>query len=136
MPSKILSLLSPSCVPLAGYIKVIQNNKPAPATRSIHISILPSLSIEKILNKNDRDQVLRARETRHLTQTLVFTKTAGRHNLVEVIVTLSLPNIERFLMTSRRPYRCSKAIKRRPYWCPKPVLWELNSLWKRFLLLQ
>ena len=75
MPSKILSLLSPSCDPLAAYIKVIQNNKPAPATRSIHISILPSISIEKILNKNNRDQVLRARETRHLTQTLVFSKT-------------------------------------------------------------
>ena len=32
-----------------------------------------------ILKKNDRDQVLWARETEHpLTQTLVFTKTAGR----------------------------------------------------------
>ena len=30
-------------------------------------------------------------------------------------------------MTSRRPYCCSKTIKRRPCWCPKPVLWELNS---------
>ena len=40
----------------------------------------------KSLNKNDRDQVLWARETEHPTQTLVFTKTAGRHNLVEVVV--------------------------------------------------
>ena len=39
----------------------------------------------KILNENDRDQVLWARETEHCTQTFVFTKTAGSHNLVEVI---------------------------------------------------
>ena len=31
--------------------------------------------------------------------------------------------IECFHMTSRRP----KTMKRRPCWCPKPVLWELNS---------
>ena len=37
------------------------------------------------------------------------------------------PSIERFHMTSRRPYRCSKTIKRRPFWCSKPILWELNS---------
>ena len=36
--------------------------------------------------KKDRDQVLWARETEHPTQTLVFTKTAGRHNLVEAVV--------------------------------------------------
>jgi len=41
----------------------------------------------KSLIKNDRDQqVLWARETEHPTQNLVFTKTAGRQNLVEVIV--------------------------------------------------
>ena len=40
----------------------------------------------KIENKNDRDQVLWARETEHPKQTLVFTKTAGRYNLVEDIV--------------------------------------------------
>ena len=34
----------------------------------------------------DRDQVLWARDTEHPTQPLVFTRTAGRHNLVEVIV--------------------------------------------------
>ena len=34
---------------------------------------------------------------------------------------------ERFQMTSGRPYRCSKTIKRRPCWCCKPILWELNS---------
>ena len=36
-------------------------------------------------------------------------------------------NIERFHMTSRRPYWCSKTIIRRPCWCSKPILWELNS---------
>ena len=39
----------------------------------------------KILNENDRDQVLWAREAEHCTQTFAFTKTAGSHNLVEVI---------------------------------------------------
>ena len=40
----------------------------------------------KSLNKNDLDQVLWARETaEHPTQTLVLTKTAGRHNLVEAV---------------------------------------------------
>ena len=34
---------------------------------------------------------------------------------------------ERFYMTSRRPYWCSKTRKWRPCWCPKPILWELNS---------
>ena len=42
--------------------------------------------MRKSLNKNDPDQVLWARETEHPTQILVFTKTAGRHNLVEFIV--------------------------------------------------
>ena len=37
------------------------------------------------------------------------------------------PTIERFHMTSRRPYWCSKTMKRQPCWCTKPVLWELNS---------
>ena len=32
-----------------------------------------------------------------------------------------------FHMTSRRPYCCPKTMKRRPCWCPKVVLWELNS---------
>ena len=32
-----------------------------------------------------------------------------------------------FQITSRRPYCCPKTIKRRPCWCPKPVLWEWNS---------
>ena len=40
------------------------------------------LSWWKSYNKNDRDQVLWAHETKHPTQTLVFTETAGRHNLV------------------------------------------------------
>ena len=43
--------------------------------------------------KKDRDQVLWARETEHPTQTLVFTKTAGRHNLVEAVVISGLPKI-------------------------------------------
>ena len=43
-------------------------------------------TVGKSLNKNDRDQVLWARETEHPSQTLVFTTTAGRHYLVEVIV--------------------------------------------------
>ena len=32
-----------------------------------------------------------------------------------------------FHMTSWRPYLCPKTMKRRPCFCPKPVLWELNS---------
>ena len=43
------------------------------------------LQTGKSLNMNHRDQVWWARENEHPTQTLVFTKTAGRHNLVEVI---------------------------------------------------
>ena len=27
----------------------------------------------------------------------------------------------------RRPYWSPKTMKRRPCWCPKPILWELNS---------
>ena len=50
-----------------------------------------SLWCRKSLDKNDRDQVYRARDTEHPTQPLVFTKTAGRHNLVEVIVIEGLP---------------------------------------------
>ena len=30
-------------------------------------------------------------------------------------------------MTSRRPYWRSKTMKRRPCWCTKPILWELDS---------
>ena len=40
----------------------------------------------EFFNKNDRDRVSWAREIEHPNQTLVFTKTAGRHNLVEVVV--------------------------------------------------
>ena len=39
--------------------------------------------------------------------------------------------IECFHMTSRRPYSFGvpkpKTMKRRPCWCAKPILWELNS---------
>ena len=38
-----------------------------------------------------------------------------------------LQRIQCFHMTSRRPYWFSKTIKRRPCWCAKPTLWELNS---------
>ena len=31
-----------------------------------------------------------------------------------------------FFTTSRQPYLCPKTMKRRPCWCPKPLLWELN----------
>ena len=30
-------------------------------------------------------------------------------------------------MTSRWRYWCPETMKRRPCWCPKPILWELNS---------
>ena len=40
----------------------------------------------KSLNNNDRDQVFWARETEHLTQTLVLTKEPLDANLVKVIV--------------------------------------------------
>ena len=36
-------------------------------------------------------------------------------------------SMERFHMTSRRPYWCSKTMKRQPCLCSKQVLWELNS---------
>ena len=39
----------------------------------------------------------------------------------------TLKYIERFHMTSRRQYLCSKTMKRRPFWCTKTILWELNS---------
>ena len=35
---------------------------------------------------------------------------------------------ERFHMTSRQPYWCSKTMKRLPRWCSKPVLCERNLL--------
>ena len=35
--------------------------------------------------------------------------------------------LERFHMTSRRPYWCSKTMKCPPCWCFKKILWELNS---------
>ena len=36
-------------------------------------------------------------------------------------------DIVRFHMTLRRPYWCSKPMKRRPCWCSEKILWELNS---------
>ena len=35
--------------------------------------------------------------------------------------------IERFHVTSRPPYWYSKTVKRRPFWCPKPILWEYTN---------
>ena len=42
-------------------------------------------------------------------------------------ITTAVPYIECFHMTSRWPYWGPITMKRRPYWCPKPVLSELNS---------
>lgn len=36
--------------------------------------------------------------------------------------------IERFPVTSRQQYSCSKTKKWRPFWCAKTVLWALNSI--------
>ena len=39
-----------------------------------------------------------------------------------------LPHTLLFLSLCRkRPIECFHMTPRRPYWCPKPVLWELNS---------
>ena len=60
--------------------------------------VMGRLSLVKSLNiKNDRNLFL---ETEHPTQTLVFTKTAGRHNRVEVIVIalLACLQLSRFLL--------------------------------------
>ena len=35
--------------------------------------------------------------------------------------------IERFHVTSRWPYWCSKTMKRRPCYCTQKIIWELNS---------
>ena len=36
--------------------------------------------------------------------------------------------IERFPVTSRQQYSCSKTKKWQPFWCAKTVLWALNSI--------
>ena len=54
-------------------------------TEDALVSYWPML-FRKSSNKNDRDQVLRARETEHPTQTFAFAKTCKMPNLVEVIV--------------------------------------------------
>ena len=36
--------------------------------------------------------------------------------------------MEHFHVMLRRPFWCSKTKKQPPYWCTKPVLWELNSI--------
>ena len=59
-------------------------------TEHAQVSYQP-MFFRKSSNKNDRDQVLRARETEHPTQTLVFTKNSKMPNLVEVIVIQGLP---------------------------------------------
>ena len=56
------------------------------ATHPAHFSAF----LWKSFNRNDRDQVLWARETEHASQTVVFTKTAGRHNLAQVFVVVNL----------------------------------------------
>ena len=35
-------------------------------------------------------------------------------------------SIEYFHKPSRQPYWCSKTMKQRPCWCPKPIPWELK----------
>ena len=40
---------------------------------------------------------------------------------------------EHIHMTSRRPYWYSKTMKRRPCWCTKTTLWELNSFLMKIL---
>ena len=48
-----------------------------------------------------------------------------------------MEEIQRFHMTSWRPFWCSKTMKRRQCWWSKQVLLDLNSfLRKRFLLFQ
>ena len=44
-----------------------------------------------------------------------------------LFLSLKQTSIERFHVTSRQPYWCSKTRKWRPCWCMKPTLWELNS---------
>ena len=41
--------------------------------------------------------------------------------------------IERFHMTSQRPYWCSKTKKRRPCWCTKLNPWELNFIFMQIV---
>ena len=47
-----------------------------------------------------------------------------RFRCIQEIISLC---IECFHMKPRQTYRCSKPMKRRPCWCSKPILWELNS---------
>ena len=48
-------------------------------------------------------------------------------NMQFVKVTVSRLWIECFHLTSWQPYWCPETMKRRPCWCTKPILWELNS---------
>ena len=41
--------------------------------------------------------------------------------------------IDRFHMTLRRPYWCTKTKEWRPYWCTRLTLWELNSIFMQIL---
>ena len=45
----------------------------------------------------------------------------------------SIPRIDRFHMTSRRPCWCTKTKEWRPYWCTRLTLWELNSIFMQIL---
>ena len=46
------------------------------------------------------------------------------HVWIDSSITVSSLHI---VFTWRWPYWCSKTMKRRPCWCSKPILWELNS---------
>ena len=50
--------------------------------------------------------------------------------IIESTVIFSIHRV--FFMTSRPPYWFPKTMKRRPCWCLKPILWELNA----FILLK
>ena len=47
-------------------------------------------------------------------------------NVISKIIII-INAIECFHMTSRGPFWFPKTVKPRPYWSPKPVLWELHS---------
>ena len=50
-----------------------------------------------------------------------------RQGANSIFLVIGAAPIECFHMTSRWPYCCPKTMKRPPCWCPKPILWELNS---------
>ena len=57
---------------------------------------------------------------------LLLTRNPEEMELKVVDSSSGLCDMECFQVTSRRPYWCPKAMKRR-CWCFKPLLWDLNS---------